>query len=191
MRHPLLIVILLLYSFIAAFNACKSEFKPETTSAANVNNYSVDRSEEISRRFATTFAPDSLPYKGIGKLEKVPDSVVAAFKTLRFTNPTAHNKLLTLILLKLYLDHLRCCHQGYELRNNPSGGIDSIADPLLYEFAISTKIVNVNERIEFLNSGIGESWLRKNPSLSSDLEIKGIVAAMKPVEDSISKRLYW
>jgi hypothetical protein len=145
----------------------------------------------MATNFAMNFQPDSSAYEGIGKLRNVPDSVVKAFKTIRTTNNATHDKWLAVIFLKVYLDHLRCCHQGYELRTNPANKVDSVEDPLLYEFVSSTKLFDLNKRIEFINSGTAESWVTETPSLLSEPEVKTILAQIKPVQDSIAKGLYW
>jgi hypothetical protein len=97
--------------------------------------YATQDNLQVARNFAEKFQLDSFQYEGVGRLGQVPDSVVYAFKTLRQTDSLSHKRYLGVIFLKIYLDHLRCCHQSYELRNNYSfAPIDSITDPLLYEF---------------------------------------------------------
>jgi len=152
-------------------------------------NYSTEKAHLIAKNYSLAYLPDSMPYEGIGKLNNVPDSVVQAFKILRRADSAAHNKWLTVIFLKLSLDHLRCCRHHFEVRNKP--GLDSISDPLLYEYLITTKVFDVTKRIEFINSGrLPELWLERNPSLRFDPEIQNILNEMKPIEDSISKGLY-
>jgi len=188
MRHPLFICILFL---LASLTFCKSKSNSQHAAAESPNNYQKDLAISIASTFAMNFKPDSFPYQEIGNVGKVPDSVVKAFKTLRAADTAAHDKWLALIFLKLYLDHLRCCYQGYELRTNSVNGVDSIADPLLYDFLISTKLVDVTQRTEFINSGIADSWITENPSSLNDPEIKNIMVQIKPVQDSIANGLYW
>jgi hypothetical protein len=157
----------------------------------NQNRYSKQNDLKVARLYAKNYQPDSSSYRGIGKLENIPDSVVQAFKVIRRTDTASHERFLTLIFLKLYLDHLRCCHQSYEVRNNPGRSIDSVADPLLYEFIVSTRLFDFTEHVEFVSSAIGETWVSKNPALLGYPEIKEVVSKMRPVEDSIAKGLYW
>jgi hypothetical protein len=146
---------------------------------------------EIVRSFSKSFEPDSSAYKGIGTLKNIPDSIIRSFRTLRYSDTLSHKKYLTIILLKLYLDHLRCCHQSYEIRENPSGPIDSAADPLLYEFNLATKMFNINEYHEFISSGIADTYVESHQELLKYPEIKEVMEKIKPVSDSIDKGLYW
>jgi hypothetical protein len=158
--------------------------RPEEDSLNNLNL-------RIASAFAIKYQPDSFAYAKIAKLKDVPDSVVQAFKNLRVVDSASCGRYLTLIYLKLYLDHLRCCHQSYEVRNKFGPNIDSVADPLLLEYVRLTKIYDINKPIEFISSGIGENWVLKNPWLMKDSLISSVMDKMKPVSDSILKHLYW
>lgn len=155
------------------------------------DNASAQNALEIVRRFAETFAPDSSAYQGIGTLKNVPDSVLRAFRMLRQTDSLSHKKYITVILLKLYLDHLRCCHQSYEIRENPAGAIDSAADPLLYEFNLATNMFGTNEPTEFISSGIADYYIETHKQLLRYPEIKEVKDKLELVADSIGKHLYW
>lgn len=146
---------------------------------------------ETVSNFSKTFKPDSSAYKGIGTLKNVPDSVAKAFKILRQTDTLSHKKYLTVIFLKLYLDHLRCCHQSYEIREKMNGSIDSVADPLLYEFNLATKMFDLNKYHEFINSGIADTYVEKHQELLAFPEIREVINQIRPVSDSIAKHLYW
>jgi len=155
------------------------------------DSVSPQKALEIVSRFATTFQPDSSAYQGIGSLRSVPANVINAFRILRQADTLSHKKYLTLVFLKLYLDHLRCCHQSYEVRQNASGIIDSSADPLVYEFSLATKMFGTTERREFLSSGIGDSYVHAHQELLNYPEIREVVDKLKQVTDSIDKHLYW
>lgn len=143
------------------------------------------------RSYSKTFEPDSSPYKGIGTLKNVPDSVIKAFKILRHTDTVSHKKYLTVIFLKLYLDHLRCCHQSYEMRGKMNGSIDSVADPLLYEFNLATKMFDLNKYHEFISSGFAHTYVEKHKEFLNLPEIKEVANQIQPISDSIAKHLYW
>jgi hypothetical protein len=164
----------------------------ETTSNIRLNEDSVNKTSlRIASDFAIKYQPDSFPYDHVAKLKDVPDRVVQAFKKLRVLDSASCGRYLTLIYLKLYLDHLRCCHQSYEVRNKFALGIDSVADPLLFEYVQLTKLYDTRKHIEFISSGIGEHWVLKNPRLMKDSLIKSVIDKMKPVNDSTLKHLYW
>jgi hypothetical protein len=146
---------------------------------------------KIVENFSEIFKPDSSAYKGIGTLKNIPDSVIEAFKVLRQTDTLSHRKYLTVIFLKLYLDHLRCCHQSYELRDPFSPYIDSMANPMLYEFNFATRMFDFSKPHEFISSSIAETYVQKHKELLMYPQIRQAIDEMKPVEDSINKHLYW
>ena len=113
--------------------------------------------------FAENFTPKS---NSGASLSEAPDSIAYSFKQLRIHGNNEYIKYLVLILVKVYRTHLKCCHQGYELRKNAYYmGIDSIADPLLYEFNLISKTYDRAKPIEFVHSGIGQTWLDENKYL--------------------------
>src|SRR5690606_14399277 len=121
-----------------------------------------------ARQFAENFVPDTTMQSGMRKMNNFPDSVVKAFKAIRADRQN-QEKYLTLVYLKIYRGHLQCCHQSYELRAKPNSiGIDSIADPLLFEYNLITKQFDDNKRIEMITSGIADTWVEKNKNLLSD-----------------------
>jgi len=162
-----------------------------TNKSITHNDYLGQNHLEAAQRFANNFQPDSFPYKGIGELGNVSDSVVYAFRSLRHSDCISHKRYLTVIFLKLYLDHLRCCHQSYEVRSKMGGSIDSVADPLVYEYNLATRVFNTDKPIEFINSGIADTYVEKNKYLAEYPEIKELLYKMKPVKDSVEKHLYW
>jgi hypothetical protein len=151
----------------------------------------IDSALEIIREFSKTFTPDSSAYKGIGTLKNIPDSVIRAFRIIRQTDTLSHKRYTTVIFLKLYLDHLRCCHQSYEIRQHPAGAIDSASDPLLYEFNLATKIFGTYESREFISSGIANYYVDTHKEMLQYPEVKEVKDKIKPIADSIEKHLYW
>ena len=92
---------------------------------------------------------------------------------------------LTLILIKKYRFQLECCEQGYELRTSPINGnigLDTIANPLLYEFLRSSHSFDnkgypidslLVKPFEFMNSGVViMTFLKENPSFLKYSKIK-------------------
>lgn len=159
----------------------------------NSKQLSVNRISalKIVENFSEIFKPDSSAYNGIGTLKNIPDSVIEAFKILRQADALSHRKYLTVIFLKLYLDHLRCCHQSYELREPFTPYIDSMANPMLYEFSLATRIFDLSKPYEFISSSIAETYIGKHQELLMYSEIKQVIDEMKPIEDSINQHLYW
>jgi hypothetical protein len=132
----------------------KDTIAPKTTTFKMLSNDSLTVLLNRTKRFAEKYKPVSNSELGIALLTNVPDSITYSFRQLRIRGNNEYAKYLTLILAKVYQTHLKCCHQGYELRNNIHGkGIDSIADPLLYEFNLISKTYDNTELIEFINSG--------------------------------------
>src|SRR5574337_332517 len=169
-----------------------------TLSAVDTSNhsvtqdlYSTQNNLQVVKNFANDFQPDSFPYKGIGELGKIPDSVIYAFKALRHSDSVSQKRYLTVIFLKLYLDHLRCCHQSYEVRKKLNNSIDSVTDPLVYEYNLATRLFDTNKPIEFISSGIADTYVEENRYLAEYPEIKELLNKIKPVKDSIEKHLYW
>lgn len=113
------------------------------------------------------YNPSSSDSQRIANLKNVPDSVISAFKHLRTSHQQAQEKYLVLIFLKLYKSHLECCNQSYDLRNKFSNSIDTLTDPLLYEYILSTKQKDLSKHIEFISSGIAHTWVEQNKGLLS------------------------
>ena len=87
---------------------------------------------------------------------------------------------------------MQCCHQSYELRVKPFVlGIDSIADPLVFEFNLITKQFDNNKRIEMITSGLAHSWVESNKRLLKYDLIKKEYKTIKEIEENITKRKYW
>jgi len=139
----------------------------------------------IAREFAENFLPDTTMQDGLKKMNNFPDNVVRAFKALRFDRVN-QEKYLTLVYLKIYRGHLQCCHQSYELRVNLNSiGIDSITDPLLFEYNLITNQFDNNKRIERISSGIADSWVNKNKKLLSYDKIEGEYKIIKTIQRNI------
>ena len=161
------------------------------TAIASNDTISHQDNLKIARQFAENFAPDSTMQSGMRKTNYFPDSVVEAFKAIR-ADQQNQEKYLTLIYLKIYRGHLQCCHQSYELRAKPNSiGIDSISDPLLFEYNLITKLFDNNSRIEIITSGIADTWVERNKNLLSDDQIKKEYRLIKTIQKNIENGIYW
>ena len=102
---------------------------------------------------------------------------------------------LTLILIKKYRFQLECCEQGYELRTTPMNGnrgLDTIANPLLYEFLRSSHSFDnkgypidslLVKPFEFMNSGVViMTFLKENPSFLKYSKIKNEYELIEDLE---------
>ena len=189
-----------LFLLVTIITSCNSE-----TSSKKNSNINQDSKDTIAatfkmlsndslivllnraKRFAEEYKPVSNSKLGIALLANIPDSIVYSYKQLRIHGNNEYGKYLTLVFLKIYRTHLRCCRQGYELRNHISKkeNIDSLSDPLLYEFNLISKLFDNSQRIEFINSGIPHIWVEKNKKL---LEYDRINKEYKEIE-KISKNI--
>lgn len=161
------------------------------TSLAFNHNISPQDNLEIARQFAENFLPDTTIQNGIKKMNTFPDSVVKAFKAIRIDRQN-QEKYLTLLYLKIYRGHLQCCHQSYELRVKPNSiGIDSIADPLLFQYNLIIKQFDNNKSIEMITSNIADTWVEKNKNLLTYDQIKKEYKIIKTFQKNIEKGIYW
>lgn len=154
------------------------------------NNKKTCRSLYIAKQFSENYVPDTSTEKGFDRMSTFPDSIISAFKSLR-TDRKNQEKYLTLLYLKIYRGHLQCCHQSYELRKNTSKGIDSIADPLLYEFNLITKAYKSSNPIEIVGSSIAFFWVEKNKRLLSYDKIKREYDIIQTFHANIEMGVYW
>lgn len=149
-------------------------------------NIRVRDNIEIAKQFSENFNPDTTIKNGFAQMFNFPDSVVSAFKALR-SDRKNQEKYLTLLYLKIYRGHLQCCHQSYEIRKTirQDIGIDSISDPLLYEFNLITKQFDSRKRIEMISSGIADNWLTKNKQLLEYDKINSQYKLIRTIEKQI------
>ncbi len=148
--------LLLFIYFLSSCGQNSIENKKAARTVELTSDITIDSNETIHpqnnlnivKQFVEEFLPDTIIQNGMRKMNTFPDSVVKAFKALRL-NRQKQEKYLTLLYLKIYRGHLQCCYQSFELRKKPNIiGIDSIADPLLFEYNLITKQFNSKSRIE-------------------------------------------
>jgi hypothetical protein len=157
-----------------------------TSTSGQVDNVSA------LRQFAENYEPKNDSNQFAANLPSVPDKIKNSFPTLRQKNKKELEQYLTLIFLKIYRSHMECCHQSYELRTSKATHmIDSIGDPLIYEYNLIIKKYNPNTLIEFVPSNIGYDWTKKNPSLLKYNAIKKEYDIIKQIETNIDKGIYW
>lgn len=158
------------------------------TTADKLTSDSVSILLNVVRKFSESYDPKTNSKTEIPFLKNIPENIAYSIKRLRINGNEEYIKHLTLILVKLYKEHLKCCHQGYELRNKVSiVGIDSIADPLLFEFNLVSKIFDNKKPIEFINSAIAFSWVEQNKQLLDYKKLKSEYDKIKKIISDIEK----
>lgn len=130
----------------------------------------------IAQRFAREYQPPETLCVAIS----APDSVYHAFELLRGANDRNVDRLLTLVHLKLYRSHLKCCHQSYGLEERKRASdlttmyitlCKESGQLVVSEFITSSLAFN---RIEWRKA------LLKDPLIAKEHE--GIVALEKAIE---------
>ncbi len=172
-------------AFVFILCACQDP----STERKEMDPADAENNLRLVKNFAEGFVPDTTSLV-MDRVHHFPDSVVAAFKSLR-ADRSNMEKYLTLLYLKIYRGHLQCCHQSYELRKNVSGGIDSLSDPLLYEYNFITRFYNSNKPIEMIGSGLADVWVEHNRRLLKDPQIKKEYDIIKTIQNNMEKGDYW
>jgi hypothetical protein len=140
------------------------------------------------KEFAENYKPTT---DKVAELPIVTSQIKLNLLSLRQSDKAKLEQYLTLIFIKLYRSHLECCHQSYEVRTAHSSTIDSIVDPLVFEFNLITKVYKPTDRIEMFSSGIVYDWVKKHPTLLNDYRIKKEYKIIKSIKANIEKRTYW
>jgi hypothetical protein len=157
-----------------------------------INSFGQDNNLNALKQFAESYKPYTDSKQIAANLPNVPDKIKSSFPSLRKTNKKELEQYLTLIFLKLYRSHLECCHQSYEIRNSITNyKIDSLKDPLIYEYNLTTKNYKPNALIEFISSDIGYTWTKKNPSLLKYYPIKKEYDIIEQIEKNIDNGIFW
>ena len=124
----------------------------------------ISRQEINSLKILKTFAESYSPKNKINESPDMLPKVSQEIKTAIYEAGPLGEKYLTLILLKLYVAHLKCCNQSYELR--PDTELDSISNPILDEFIKITRLYDLKKPIEFIPSSIAYDWVSKHSDLN-------------------------
>lgn len=143
----------------------------------------------IIKEFATNYNP-----KENRMLPTINKRIYNNFRQLKNIDSIEYEKYLTLVFIKLYLSHLECCHQSYELRKQPpSAIIKENRDTLLFLFNEMTNQFKAEKPIEFVSSSIAYDWVKSKSQLYNDPYIKGslnkIDSIKKNIEDQLKKAL--
>lgn len=189
-----ILIVLTLSCNSSTISKFDKEFKNENEIISAKEDFSNDVDyAKIAANFAEKFNPTPTSDREVQSLVNVPDSVSKAYKYLRNNSFQKSEVLLTIIFLKLYRSHLECCHQSYESRTNipHTGNIDSIADPLLYEYNLIINFFDNSRQIEFINSGIAHSWAEKNRNLLENKIVKKEFEEIERISKNIEKGVYW
>ncbi|HMU45556.1 MAG TPA: hypothetical protein PKC72_04260 [Chitinophagaceae bacterium] len=166
----------------------KIDTQPGSRQIELINHDSAKVLLQKIKYWSESFNPQTSLGGKIIRVPEVPDSIGKSIKALRQSSNNEFEKYLTLVLLKIYRCHLTCCNQGYELRNRTSAvGIDSIADPLLFEFNLVAKTFDNNKPIEFINSAIAFSWVQENKKLLDYNKLKSEYDKIKKISSDIKK----
>lgn len=155
-----------------------------------VNSDSL-KSLEILKTFAEAYSPTRQPNSWIEKLPEAPDSVLRAISIVKASQPKEFERYLTLIFVKLYSAHLECCHQSYEIRKQPSRGLDKKRDPLVYEFNTLAKMFPDGKPIELISSDIGYDYIKTHKYLLSFEPIGKQVTIIEQIQKNIKDGIYW
>lgn len=94
-------------------------------------------------------------------------------------------KYLTLIILKMYKAHLKCCNQTYEIRNKLSFNREE--QPILYQFLKITGIYDPNIFVEFIPSSISYQWVKNNQELMKYKPIRSEIREIERILKNIEK----
>lgn len=146
---------------------------------------------ELFKDFALDFSPTRKPNSGVAMLPETPDTVLRAIRIIKTSQPKEFEKYLTLIFVKLYSAHLECCHQSYEIRRQPTGGLDKEKDPLVYEFNELTKMFPKDKRIEMISSAIGYEYVKSHKYLLDFEPIERHIEIIEQVHKNIEEGVYW
>ncbi|MGV9012883.1 MAG: hypothetical protein ACOH13_09850 [Flavobacteriales bacterium] len=154
-------------------------------------NSDSSKSLEILKTFAEAYSPTKQPNAGIAKLPEAPDSVLRAISIVKASQPKEFERYLTLIFVKLYSAHLECCHQSFEIRKQPSRGLDKERDPLAYQFNTLTKKFPDDKPIELISSGIGYDYVKEHTYLLRFEPIQKQVTIIEQIQKNIEDGVYW
>ncbi|HNP34063.1 MAG TPA: hypothetical protein PKN96_12290 [Flavobacterium sp.] len=151
-------------------------------------SFGQERDIRALKEFAEAYQPTT---DKPAKLPTLPGKIKSSLLSLRQTHNPKLEQYLTFIFIKLYRSHLECCHQSYEVRTAHSSNIDSISDPLIYEYNLITQVYKPSDRIEMFSSSVAYDWVKKHPLLLKDIRIKREYDIIKSIEANIKKGKYW
>jgi acyl carrier protein len=137
------------------------------------------------------FSEDFTPSESFATLPEITDTIYRAFEIAKSVNYNAYEECITLIFIKLYRAHLECCHQSYEVRKQRPDKLNKLRDPLVYEFLNFSKGYQEGKRLEFISSSIGYTYVKQNPHLLENNQIKEQYDIIKKISKNIEDGVYW
>ena len=166
--------LLLLLVLISCSNV-KEENKLKTqTPSANCINY-----DSTLLQFANTFDPKKVNLsKAISpKL----DTFLLSLDTTCLRKQSNYEIFISVILLKLYLSHLRCCNQEFDLASMKKSGPSIIINE--YQKLSGT----AGKHVEFLNSRFIEDYVLKDETLKNNVLIRPLLNDISKEHQRINK----
>ena len=191
MRHQLYVIALLLFSCShpsVENHTDETEANPNSTKTENVDTL---RNVNTANFFVHHYNPNRKSNSGIARLPVPSDSIVSAFLFVKDNYPDKFETQLTILLLKLYRAHLECCHQSYEIRQEPSTELSPTRDFLVYEFNLLSHQFPANKRLELITSTIGYNYVKSNPRLLTNDTVRVYFEAIEEIHQNIDNGAYW
>lgn len=167
MRIFLLVINLLFLS------GCNST--PKNSNSKNANENYKPRQTIISNKvndslllnFAITFTASTINLNK--SLSFHLDSFLLNIDTNHLRQQKEFRVFVSIILAKLYLYHLNCCNQGYDLQSMETGGAKVIIEEFKRMAGYS------NKGLEMLNSGVIVDFIKSDQTLNDNLELKELL----------------
>ena len=180
MRNLIALIVILLYS-------CSTNIEP-----SYADSY-LKACVNYVKTYSENFNPTREPNKGIAILPTLPDSILTSFKVIRTNRTKDYEKYLSLIFIKIYSAHMECCQQGYNLQKQKESfsKTNQKEEPLLFAFNNLTGFFSNNKPVEFINSAYGFNYVKDNPHLLQNQEIKKHFDIILKVQENIEKGVYW
>ena len=126
-------------------------------------------------RMADEFLP-----KSIDLSQSLPDEMskfLSSIDTTCFRKQKNSPLFISVVLSKLYLYHLKCCGQGYDLQSMRGPG-----SFIVFEFKRLLKVPS-STRLEFLNSFRIVNYIKSVPELTIDARLTPILEEIEREED--------
>lgn len=130
-------------------------------------------------KYAYTFEPSTINLSK--SLSPQLDAFLLNIDTNCLRQQKEYRVFTTIILAKLYYNHLKCCNQGYDLQSMETGG----AKVIIEEFK---KIAGYqNQQLEMLNSGVILDFLKSDQTLKENTVLKDLIDKIEKEAQRINK----
>ena len=136
--------------------------------------------ERIQRFIETMKISDHISPESLSSL-RPGEKVIDSFILLRENDFSSFRTYIVLYYLNLYLAHLKCCNQTYDLRSTEGSilGLDCEVDRLLCAFIDLNEDIESNTYIEFLPSSLSYAYFLRNPDLGNNESISQIIKLIR------------